>query len=217
MRIEFLGHACIRCTADNGKKLILDPPAEPYGYVLPDKETDYVTFSHGHKDHSAVELFPMEALLPQEGHSLKAGPFLVERFDCWHDDRQGALRGANRVYRITADGRTVVHLGDLGHLPDGELTRFAAGADVLVVPVGGVYTLEPEQLLPVIRALAPRFVLPVHYRTPQTSLQNLRPLEDFLKVWDGPVWNKATVDLPLGEPHETSETMAVLLDYASRI
>lgn len=187
MKLEYMCHACVRCIADNGKMLVLDPPAPDYGFVLPDLGCDYVAASHGHRDHSALELYPAETHLPKEPLSLRAGPFLLEGFDCWHDGEGGAKRGANRVHKVTADGVTVVHLGDLGHMPDEKLTEFAANADLLVVPVGGVFMLEPEQMLQVIEVLKPRFVLPVHYRVSGSTLQQLRPLEDFLALWSGPV------------------------------
>lgn len=214
MYLEYLCHACIRCVADNGKKLILDPPAPDYGYLLPDRDADYVTASHGHRDHCALELFAPEAQLPQEGLSLHAGPFTIEAYDCWHDDAQGTKRGSNRVHKITADGTTVVHLGDLGHMPDEALAAFAKNADLLVVPVGGVFMLEPEQMLEVIRLLQPKFVLPVHYRTAQTTLQQLRPLEDFLSLWSGPVLQPG--GCTFDPAASAAETTAVILDFTSR-
>lgn len=215
MKIEYIGHACVCCHAENGKKLVLDPPGESYGYILPHTDADYVSCSHGHGDHAAAELFPASSRLPQEGLRFKAGPFTLERFPCWHDTQEGKLRGPNLVQKVTADGITLVHLGDLGHLPDDALTAFARGADLLAVAVGGVFTLEPEQLVPLIRQLRPRYVLPMHYRTAQGSLQQLRPLEDFLSLWNGPVlrWEGSLITLPQECPEEP---VVIAADYSSR-
>ena len=216
MKFEYIGHACIRCISDSGKTLVLDPPEERYGYRLPDRNADYVCCSHDHGDHGAKELFPPAARLPREGLRLKAGPFSLERFPCWHDDRRGALRGGNLVQKITADGITLVHLGDLGHWPDEALTRFARDADLLAVPVGGVFTLEPEQMLRVIALLHPAWVLPIHYLTPQCSLQQLHPLEDFLSLWHGKTLRAegSCFALPRERPREPA---VILADYSSRI
>lgn len=215
MYVEYLCHACIRCVADNGKKLVLDPPAPDYGYEIADPTADYVAASHGHRDHCAVDLFPPEAQLPRESLSLKAGPFTLEAFDCYHDGENGAKRGSNRVHKIIADGISVVHLGDLGHGPDEALTAFGQKADLLVVPVGGVFMLEPAQMLDVIAALQPKYVLPVHYRTPQTTLQQLHPLEDFLNLWSGPVLQPGGYRFDPSTPAE--QTTVVVLDFANRI
>lgn len=215
MKFEYIGHACICCHAENGKKLVLDPPAESYGYILPDTDADYVSCSHGHGDHAAAELFPAPARLPQEGLHLKAGPFTLDRFPCWHDDQNGRLRGPNLVQKVTADGITLVHLGDLGHMPDDALRKFASGADLLAVPVGGVFMLEPEQMLQVVDALHPRYVLPIHYRCDQSSLQQLRTLEDFLSMWKGSVLRLECPEFTLPTEHP-EEPVVIVADYSSR-
>lgn len=193
MDITHLCHACVALTAQ-GRTLVLDPPDPGYGYAPAFPDTHYVCTTHDHRDHCATELLPGAQILPRQEGPIIAGPFRVEAHRCFHDDRAGALRGENWVYKITADNVTVLHLGDLGHMPDRELLRFAAGADLLLAPVGGCFTLEPEAMTEVILALAPRRVLPIHYRTPKCSLQQLHPLDYFLALWDSvcapkpPLW-----------------------------
>lgn len=216
MNFEYVGHACVRCIANDGQMLIIDPPKESYGYPIADRHADYVTCSHKHGDHGAVELFPVSTHLPEDQMRLKAGPFLLERFPCWHDNQGGTQRGANLVHKITADGITFVHLGDLGHWPDENLKEFAAGADLLALPVGGVFTLTLDQLSPLIRLLQPSYVLPIHYRTAQGALQQLHPLEDFLSCWDGEVLRVEHSLFELTEKRPR-EPVVLITDFSSRV
>ena len=81
MRIEYVGHACLRCIADSGEMLIMDPPAEKYGYILKNRQADYITTSHEHEDHNAVYLFPNATIIPQVSAQMQAGPFSIAEMD----------------------------------------------------------------------------------------------------------------------------------------
>lgn len=216
MIVRYIGHACIQCQAQDGALLLMDPPASKYGYSLVGVQADYVTVSHNHEDHCAVSLFPNAKVVPRGAEVFQAGPFTIKGVDTFHDNEKGALRGGNRVYRAQADGQSVVHLGDLGHMPDDELLKFAAGADLLVVPVGGVFTLSPEEMVEVIHQMAPAAVLPVHFGTLQGSLK-LHTLPEFLALWENPVLQGQGVQLDLAAlPARGSGPVLVPLDYTSR-
>ena len=216
MRIEYEGHACLRCVSDSGEVLVMDPPAEKYGYVLTDRQANYVTTSHEHEDHNATYLFLDATLIPQVSAQMQAGPFSISEKDCFHDEERGALRGGNRIYKITADGCTLVHMGDIGHPLSKELIEFARGADVLALPVGGCFTVEPAQAVEMVHQLAPRYVLPIHYGTPQCNLKQLKPLKAFLALWKGDVHKADQTHFTPGEKgRKHKEPLAVVLDWTS--
>ncbi len=218
VRIEYVGHACLRCIADSGEMLIMDPPAEKYGYILKNRQADYITTSHEHEDHNAVYLFPNATIIPQVSAQMQAGPFSIAEMDSFHDNEQGALRGENRIYQIKADGVTLVHMGDIGHPLSKEFQKFAEGADVLAIPVGGCFTVEPEQVVKMIAQLSPRYILPIHYKTAQCTLKQLAPLETFLAIWRGDIEKKNGISLELMpvQKSQSAQSMVVLLDYETR-
>lgn len=184
MKLTYYGHACFTVTAKGGQLLLTDPPDASVGYPLPPLTPDVITVSHSHYDHSAVSGFDQKALIVNKTESVSAGVFQISCVRSYHDEKQGRQRGENRIYRIDVDGIRVAHLGDLGHL----MGRDQLGEiDVLLVPVGGVYTVDPRQAAQLIRELKPRAAIPMHYRTPQSTLQQLAGLEDFLSEWQGPV------------------------------
>lgn len=218
MKLEYIGHACFCCVANDGERLLMDPPEENYGYHVPDWKFDYVTISHEHGDHSANKFKQLEVLFEGDSDRLRVGSFQLSRKRCYHDDVKGELRGLNWVYKVEADGNTFVHLGDLGHWPDTELTKFAANADVLAVPAGGFFTLNPKQIIQVIEKLNPKYAVPMHYRTPQSSLQQLASLDDFINIWQGAVLQTGETEFLFSETlPATGKPVLLLMDYVSRI
>ena len=83
----------------------------------------------------------------------------------FHDDVQGAKRGETLLFLVETENLRLVHLGDLGCMPDAEQIRLLLHPDVLMIPVGGFYTIDASQARKVAEALNPRIILPMHYRT----------------------------------------------------
>ena len=100
----------------------------------------------------------------------------------WHDDAQGALRGSNIIHILHAEGRSIVHLGDLGCMPETEQIENMRGADVVLVPAGGHYTAPPEKMARLISLLAPKTVIPMHYRTKESGFDEIAPCERFIEL-----------------------------------
>lgn len=171
MELIWRGHSCF-ILQTGGFRLMLDPYREVTG--LPDiagDTVDAVLCSHGHRDHCHTE-----ALHILGGES----PFLCRRIASFHDGEGGALRGDNTIHCLTAEGLTVVHLGDLGHrLSDAQLAAIVP-CDVLLLPVGGTYTLDPRQAKAVMEQVRPRVTVPMHYRDGERGYEVLEPVEAFL-------------------------------------
>lgn len=154
-------------------------------------EADVITVSHDHPDHneiSAVGGKPFVIAGPGE-YEIKG--VMVIGVATFHDENQGADRGKNTIYRIEIDGVKVGHLGDLGHVLSSAQVDSLNGVDVLFVPVGGVYSLDPVKAAQVISDLEPHIVIPMHYNVEGLDVKTygaLSPVSAFLKQM-----NKETV------------------------
>ena len=167
MRIKWYGHSCFLLSTDGGTRVLTDPCAPETGYRLADIEADVVTCSHGHYDHNyvaAVRGAP-QVVDTAGGHVLGAGGGSITGVPTWHDGDGGAKRGANLVFILEVDGLRVVHLGDLGHVPDAAQAAAIGRPDVLFLPVGGTYTIDAAGAAQTAALLRPRRIVPMHYRT----------------------------------------------------
>ncbi|MFC1612867.1 MBL fold metallo-hydrolase [Patescibacteria group bacterium] len=184
MQIFYLGHSCFKLQ-NNNVTLITDPFDKTVGLKVPNIIADIATVSHEHKDHnntSAVkcnEVNPFVINMPGE-YEVK-GVF-VYGIPCYHDDKNGEERGLNTIYRIEMDGVNICHLGDLGHLlTDAELSKIG-NIDVLMIPVGGKFTIGAKEASAIINQMEPRIVIPMHYKMNKTSSSlGLDSIEPFLK------------------------------------
>ena len=174
MKLTWLGHACFLLEQD-GYRIVTDPYTGVAGYPPLQTEAHEVLCSHHHFDHDAVDCVK---LLPE-----KDSPFTIREVATCHDEEGGALRGPNTIRVFTAGGVTVAHLGDLGHQLTAEQLAAIGKVDGVLVPVGGVYTVDAQGAKAVCEAVAPRFVVPMHYRHAPYGLPNVAGAEDFLRLW----------------------------------
>ncbi|MEO0086054.1 MAG: MBL fold metallo-hydrolase [candidate division WOR-3 bacterium] len=185
MKLKWLGHAAFLITAEDGTRIITDPyvPGSFDGGVgyAPIKETaDAVTVSHDHEDHSGWRLLPGKPKLIQGAGSFKAGSVSVTGFDTAHDESGGSKRGRNTVYLFDIDGLKLCHLGDLGELLPDSVARALGAVDVLLCPVGGVFTLDAQQAHEVGARLQAKVVVPMHYKTPKLGFP-IAGVVDFIR------------------------------------
>ena len=172
MTITWLGHSCF-CIEEEGYRIVLDPYEAMGGYEAIDTAAHEVLCSHDHFDHNytaGVTLLP-----------ARISPFTVRTVDCFHDDCRGAERGKNKIHVLTAGGKTVVHLGDLGHLLSEEQIAAIGPCDVLLIPVGGHYTIDAQQAHAVAAAIAPKTIVPMHYAFGAYGFPVITGVEPFLK------------------------------------
>ncbi len=148
----------------SGHRLVTDPYGEGVGYSLPRLKADIVLVSHDHFDHANVGLVEGEPRVVREAGKTEIDGVVIEGFSTFHDASGGKERGPNTVFRIRMQGLTFIHLGDLGHLLGKDLVSELKGADVLFVPVGGTFTVDDRQAAELVKALAPRIAVPMHFR-----------------------------------------------------
>jgi len=174
MHITWLGHACFLLEQD-GYRIILDPYTDVPGYPPLEAEAHAVFCSHHHFDHDYLQAVK---LLPE-----RESPFRVRTVETFHDDQGGALRGSNTIHVFTADDTAVAHLGDLGHQLTAKQLEEIGPLDGVLVPVGGVYTLDAAGAKQVCDALCPKWVVPMHYHHAPYGLSNIGGVREFIELW----------------------------------
>lgn len=170
MTITWLGHACFLLES-GGYRVIIDPFKGVPGFPHTAAEAEAVYCSHDHFDHAFTRRIRLTGGKPS--------PFTVREVKTCHDDQNGALRGENTVRVFTAEGVTVVHLGDLGHQLSADQLAAIGKCDVLLLPVGGTYTVDIAGAKRVADAIRPRVICPMHFRRGELGFEVLQTAEEF--------------------------------------
>ena len=166
MIIRHIGHAEFLMETEKGMRIVTDPYDEGCGYPVQRIKTDSVLVSHGHHDHNAVDtLEGVTTVIDKAGEYTPAPGVRVTAVTSFHDDEKGSKRGETLLFLVDTDGLRIVHLGDLGCMPEEEQIRLLAKPDVLMIPVGGFYTINGKMARKVAEKLQPRVTLPMHYKT----------------------------------------------------
>ncbi len=184
MKIQWLGHACFLLTAGDNTRIMTDPFDETIGYPLPRVPADIVTVSHQHFDHNAVNTVPGNPKVVQDAGEHVFGNIRITGHNSYHDKKKGSQRGKNIIFIVESEGLRVCHLGDLGHLPDKILIEALGPVDVLMIPVGGYFTIDAGEAAELVKQLSPPYVLPMHYKTAYVDFP-IAPVTDFLKMFPG--------------------------------
>lgn len=171
MDIKWYGHSCFLITDKAGVRVLTDPPNPKVGYAIPPIECEAVTSSHSHHDHDYFDLCTGNPVKITDPGEYWVGDVHIKGISTFHDDVQGKKRGGNIVFVFETDGMRVVHAGDIGVLPDEETLAQIGQADVLLVPVGGVYTIDANGARALANLLKPKVVIPMHYKTDALSIE----------------------------------------------
>jgi L-ascorbate metabolism protein UlaG (beta-lactamase superfamily) len=175
MIITWHGQSCFTIAGDKNS-LVTDPFDASYGIKVPRLAADLVTVSHQHKDHNNISAVkginkPEPFVISGPGE-YEVGNIFIYGIGSFHDDSEGQDRGANTMYRFEIDGMSISHLGDLGHIPSAEQLEKLEGTDILLIPVGGTYTIDGKQANQIITRIEPRIVIPMHYQIPGLKTSN---------------------------------------------
>jgi L-ascorbate metabolism protein UlaG (beta-lactamase superfamily) len=210
MDISWLGHSCFRLKG-NHATVITDPYSPDVGYSLGKTTARIVTVSHPHPDHSYIQGIGGQPKVVSRPGEYEIGGVLVIGIATFHDDEGGKKRGKNTAFLMEIDEISVCHLGDLGHVLTGEQVEEIDNVDVLLLPVGGVTTINASKAAEVVRQLEPKVVIPMHYKTPALKME-LEPVDRFLKE----IGAKQLDPLPklsLTKSSLPASTQVFLLDY----
>jgi len=181
LKIKYLGHAAFAITSNNGVKIITDPytPAPDLTYGEINESADIVTVSHGHHDHNNVAAVKGNPEVVSRVGKSEIKGIEVRGVASYHDDTGGRRAGNNLIFCFEVDGVTVCHLGDLGHRLDDRQLKEMGRVDVLLIPVGGNYTIDAKVATEVCSQLKPRVIIPMHYKTAK-GLPGISGVDGFL-------------------------------------
>ena len=183
MKIKYLGHAAFAITSDAGLKIITDPYYTTranlsYGEIT--ESADIVAVSHDHHDHGNVAAVKGNPeVVSRAGRSTARG-IEFKGIASYHDDAGGSLRGNNIIFCFELDGIKVCHLGDLGHRLDDKQVAEIGSVDILLIPVGGFYTIDARVATEVCDRLQPSVIIPMHYKT-EKSFPEIFEVDEFIK------------------------------------
>ena len=183
LTLRWFGHAFYFLTSSEGVRVALDPFGE-IGYPMPEVAADVVTLSHEHQDHNGADRLAGSPVVLRGlstggvdwnpiSYSLK--DVRITAVPAYHDDVEGRKRGLNTIFIVDTGGLRLAHLSDIGHTLS-EATLEAMGRiDILLVPVGGTFSIDGRQAKEIMSRLRPRITVPIHYKTPVTAAW---PIED---------------------------------------
>jgi len=184
--LTWLGQSCFVLRSPAGKTILIDPFGAQIGYPVGKVVADAVTVSHEHADHNNVGMASGSPLILRglSGNGwadidTTVGDIHITSVHLYHDDKQGALRGKDAAFIFETGGKRIMHLGDLGHQFTPEQVARFGRVDVLLIPVGGVYTIDADGAAGVVAELKPRIIIPMHYKTPKLIIP-LAPVDKFL-------------------------------------
>jgi L-ascorbate metabolism protein UlaG (beta-lactamase superfamily) len=187
MKIKYLAHSSFLITADDGTRIITDPYTSGQGikYAPIEETADIVTVSHDHGDHNNIAGIKGNPQIVRESGTVKGVTF--KAVTTAHDANGGSERGKNTVMCMQVSGVRVVHLGDLGHfLTDNQVTEIHK-VHVLLVPVGGFYTIDAATATEVAEQVRARVIIPMHYKTDKSADMPIEGVDAFLKAKDNVV------------------------------
>lgn len=198
MKIKWNGHSSFTITADDGTVLVTDPyDPNGYGGVLKyDQVTDRADaalISHDHADHNYAEgLSGSPQVLKGSG---RVSNIQVKGIDTYHDESEGSERGTNTVFLFAVDGINVCFVGDLGHQLSAEQVDAIGPVDLLLLPVGGTFTVDADGAKNVVQALNAGIVIPMHFKTDKCGFP-IATVDGFLDQMDNvKKLNQSEIDL----------------------
>jgi L-ascorbate metabolism protein UlaG (beta-lactamase superfamily) len=215
MKVKWNGHASFVITSAEGTKVITDPyEAGSYGGAIgygkiPD-EADIVLVSHDHEDHSHIAGLKGSPRVVKKSGNVKGIDF--KGVEAFHDESQGRERGANTIFCFELDGIKVCHLGDLGHHLSPQQVEEIGAVDLLMIPVGGFFTIDARVATDVTKRLRPKVVIPMHYKTEKLGFP-VDGVDEFLTNWKM-VKRVDGSEIELNKDSLPSETEVIVLQHA---
>ena len=182
MLIRYNGHSEFLIEGAGGLRILTDPydPRIPFPQVK--QSADVVTISHEHADHCYLDKLLNEPIIVRgTGRHEPVKGLSILGIASFHDDAGGSKRGLNTIFVLEMEDLRICHLGDLGAMPDEAGLKALQKLDVLMLPVGGTYTLDAKEAAALVKLIKPRVIIPMHYKRGAQGLQSIAPAEGFLK------------------------------------
>ena len=212
MKLQNLGHASFRIVSEMGTTIVTDPyDGKMVGFDMEPVRCDVVTMSHHHGDHDCMKSVMGNPAVLDEEIACAADDIAVTSYLTYHDDAKGAKRGNNLVFCFLVDGIKVVHMGDIGCLDDNIVGKIM-GCDVLLLPVGGVFTVDAVGAKWYVDQVKPKIVVPMHYKSSEHSF-DIDGVDKFLSLFDKANITRSLADsLTLYDTPQNSTTQIITLE-----
>ena len=182
MLIQHIGHAEFLMETESGVRIVTDPYDASCGYPVRQITADVALVSHHHHDHDAVEnLKGQPRVIDAAGSYTPESDVRITALRAFHDDAGGSKRGETLLFLIEAEGLRIAHLGDLGCALDEKQAEILRAPDVLMIPVGGFFTIDGKQAREIAEQLGAKVILPMHYKTEYNSDWPIAGPEAFLE------------------------------------
>ncbi|MGE5380378.1 MAG: MBL fold metallo-hydrolase [Methylocystaceae bacterium] len=178
LQIRWLGHSCFHIRL-GAASIITDPAPPKTGYDILPMAADIVTVSHDHWDHNYLPLVTGEPRVFNRAGKFNFKDINISGLPSFHDGEQGKTRGKNLIFRMEAQGLSIAHMGDLGDFPAPEVMEQLIGLDVLLIPVGGIFTIDADAAYELSGKLKPKMIIPMHFKTKDLTFK-LDPVEKFI-------------------------------------
>jgi L-ascorbate metabolism protein UlaG (beta-lactamase superfamily) len=211
IEITWMGHSCFKIKGKEAT-VLTDPYDESIGYSLGEPKANIVTSSHSHPGHGFTAGVGGEPRIVRSPGEYEIAGIFITGIATFHDSTKGSERGKNTVYLIEMDDMRMCHLGDLGHPLTAEQAEDIDGVDVLLVPVGGLSTIDAATAVEAVRLLQPRIVIPMHFQTEVLHIQ-LAPVDRFLKEMGIKAGLSPQPKFSITKAGLSEETQVVVLDY----
>ena len=183
MKIEYLGHSCFKLTESTGTSVVCDPYGADVGYEMAEVNANAVTVSHHHYDHDATAKVKGNPVILDKECSFDLPGVDISAIKSFHDNVRGKARGENVIFKFRMAGIDVCHLGDLGEACSAELIDLILPVNVLLIPVGGNYTIDAEMAKEYVDRIMPDIVIPMHYREKGCKI-DIEKVDAFLDLFD---------------------------------
>ncbi|HVO76346.1 MAG TPA: MBL fold metallo-hydrolase [Candidatus Bathyarchaeia archaeon] len=188
MKIRYLGHAAFELSLESGARIIFDPYTSGafgggFAYAPITGSYDVAVVSHDHDDHCCKGVLALAKKIINKSGSVLVDGASIKSVESFHDDAKGSKRGENLVTVVEAEGIRVAHLGDLGHAITAKQYPLLKGVDVLMIPVGGHFTIDAGVAAKIVKEFAPKITIPMHFKTPKVDFP-IAPVENFTKLVD---------------------------------
>lgn len=184
MEIKYLGHSSFLLKTKDAR-LVTDPFDSSIGITFPKTEADIVTISHKHADHNNLKAISGDPLVVDWPGEFEKNGMRIFGYKWYHDDKKGAERGENILYKIEAEDISILHCGDIGSVPPEEFIEEIGNVDIMLVPVGGVYTVDASTAFQLAKKVDPHIIIPMHFNNEKLNKETygkLSPLSEFLKL-----------------------------------
>ena len=181
MKLKYLAHSSFLLSSDSGIRIVTDPYniSADFRHKPVNEPADIVTVSHEHGDHNAVSTVPGSPEVINVGGTTQSKGITIKGVATYHDESEGKQRGKNIVFCFSIDGINVCHMGDLGHVLDSTQIKELGNLDVLLIPVGGFFTIDAAAATKICDDLKPRIIVPMHYKTQEKDMP-IAGVEDFI-------------------------------------